>query len=684
MIALELDCEQREAVEAPFDACLAIMGAPATGKSTALAARAQRAQGRSGVEPLIVDRQRDLADYAVKILSDAGHDVTLIDDVEAELVFARACVPLFEMQWDELVSEQFDPEVPGLRTPQRFLGSAFRLIRRLRDANVTPAEFLAAALNGATEFYANPPNFSDPSLLVATKNTYHDSLAVDARELLRQHRREIDLAKILAKLYETYVSLAGQSGRMTRRDAVLAATNVLRENTKSADALRERYGFAFVDDAQDLTAAEIGLLQAIFGDALDSVTLCGDPASAVALARRTQPEAIFALAKRHVKLQAVHRKARLEVQRLSGPEQEAAFIGDTVVDWIASGVPPERIAVVFRSVRNVELYERALLDRNVATAISGDVNLFADRRALDAIALLWSVHDPFRHDWLMRALSGALGLSDASLVALCSEPPDPQRALFTFDEEPPPTVRSSRWNAKRDLRLGWNVIRGDVDDALSEDAAQRVALFRTRREAWLRLVGSADFATLARAVWREALPREGDYDSARARTQQLILRRLLHRLNAYVAERPQTQLGDVLMYAEQRLESDLEGCEDLDAGPGFVQMLNVEAAQGRQFERVIVGNVRPGAFPLWYAPEAFLFSPKLGMIPKENVGDARASRTAKFSYYMFRNKAPQHYNDRERRALRYAMARATNTVLVSAWGTPTRGITAPELLEELR
>lgn len=666
------------------DACAGIFGAAGTGKSTELAARIRRAQSSHGGEPLVADSRRSIAHYALEILRNAGRDVTMIDDVEAEFVFARACVPLFEMQWTEFVGDQLDPEVPGLRTPARFLTSAFRLIRRLGDADVTPAQFLAAALTGATDFYANPPNFSDPSLLVATKNLYHDSLAVDAPELKRQHRREVDLAKILAKLYEAYVALVAQSGRMTGRDAVLAATKYVRETPQQAQLLRDRYRFAFIDDAQDLTAAELGLLRAIFGDALAGVTLCGDAASAVSTSRRTQPEITFSAAKQHVTLRDVHRRPRVEVQRLSGPSQEAAFIGDTVVEWIASGIPPERIAVIFRSVRNVELYERALLDRNVAAAISGDFNVFSDRRALDALALLWNVEDPFRHDWLMRTLSGALGLSDASLVALCSDPPDPQRVLFTFDEEPPPTVRSSRWNAKRDLRLGWNAVRGEVDDALSPDAAQRLAHFRGQREEWLRIARTADFATLARTIWRQALPRDGAYDSARARTQQLILRRLLHRLTVYAAERPQARLGDVLAYAEQRLESLLESCEDLDAGAGFVHVLNVEAAQGRQFERVIVGNVRPGSFPLWYAPEAFLFSPKLGMIPKENVGEARASRTAKFSYYMFRNKAPQRYNERERRALRYAMARASNTVLVTSWGTPTRGITAPELLEELR
>ena len=133
------------------------------------------------------------------------------------------------------------------------------------------------------------------------------------------------------------------------------------------------------------------------------------------------------------------------------------------------------------------------------------------------------------------------------------------------------------------------------------------------------------------------------------------------------------------------MESDLEVVRGrLRRVRGFVQILSVEAARGREFDHVVVANVRPGAFPRWYSPDAFLFSPRLGMIPKENVGDARASRTAKFSYYMFRSKAPQHYYDRERRAFVYALRRARKSVLVTASGEPTRGTTAPEFLEELR
>jgi hypothetical protein len=72
------------------------------------------------------------------------------------------------------------------------------------------------------------------------------------------------------------------------------------------------------------------------------------------------------------------------------------------------------------------------------------------------------------------------------------------------------------------------------------------------------------------------------------------------------------------------------------------------------------------------------------MIPKENAGEARSARTAKFSYYTFRAKLVQRYNEKERRAFKYALRRAREIALVTASGMPTRGITAPEFLEELR
>ena len=146
---------------------------------------------------------------------------------------------------------------------------------------------------------------------------------------------------------------------------------------------------------------------------------------------------------------------------------------------------------------------------------------------------------------------------------------------------------------------------------------------------------------------------------------------------------PDATLFEILEFARLRAASDLESCEDSDPN-GCVSVAAIDAVRGRDFDRVVVAGVRPGSFPLWYAPDNFLMSPRLGVVPRENVGDARATRTAKFSYYVTATKAAEKYYRREREALAYALARARERVLVTASGSPTRGITAPELLEELR
>ena len=142
LIALELNAEQRRAVEAPFEQCFAILGAPGTGKSTVLAQRIARVRAlHPHGDPLVLESPQSLEVYAGELLGSLGVATTVVDDVEAERTFAQACSPLFALQWEELARHQLDPEVPGLRSPQWFLESAFRLIRRLRDAAVEPARY---------------------------------------------------------------------------------------------------------------------------------------------------------------------------------------------------------------------------------------------------------------------------------------------------------------------------------------------------------------------------------------------------------------------------------------------------------------------------------------------------------------------------------------------------------------
>jgi superfamily I DNA/RNA helicase len=662
---------------------LAIVGPARSGKTTALLQRLEAARAGGYAAALVAGIEepapKRLHALALEVLKESGTPVRLIDDVEAEALFEEAAAPLLAME-TELLELQIDPEVPGLRTPERFLVSAFRLARNLAEALIAPDVFLERSLAGATEFYAHPPNFAKPELIAGTKNEHRDSLSVSTDELQRQYRREIDLAKMLAQLFRAYLRLLRERGLATGRDAVAAAVALLNDDGARAVRMRERYRLAFIDDAQDLTAGELALLKGVFGERLDGVTLAGDPNGEM---RGAGNHALDAIAKRLELTTAFSPPVAPRVTRPATPREEAAEIAAYVEGLLQDGADPSQVALLLRCADAATRYEEALLEREIPVRLLGDYNLFADRRALDALALLWNVHDPYRHDYLLRTLSNpAVNLSDASVAVLCGEPTERQTVLF--DEEParPPSGVQHR-DPMRGVRLARNVLEGERDAALSDLARERVQRWRTLRASWVEAQRTLPFETFARSVWSEGLAREGAPGSARFRAQQSILQRLLERLCTFLSVHPEASLGDLLADAERRAPSSLETCPYLESD-GEVAIVDVASARGRSFDHVVIPNARPGAFPRWYAGDAFHFSRRLGMVPRDNAGDAPTARTAKFTYYVHRVKAREHYIERERRIFAYARARARRTLLVTAFGRPTRGITAPEFLEELR
>ncbi len=709
MTDCDLTIEQRAAVEGSFEACIAIIGAPGTGKSRALEARRARAQTLfPQAQPLAGDASAAIGILAWSVLRAANAASRPIDDVDAAQVFEAAAIPLLALEWDEFTRLEIDPEVPGLRSPARFLDSAFRLFGKLRNAGIAPASFLEDSLAAATAFYAKPPNFAHPELLHATKDTYRDSLDVTDKELARQHRREIDLSKILAKLYRTYVDRLADSGLLTPTEAVARALALAAGNPALGPTLRAEIGYACLDDAQELGANDLALLRAIFGDELTGVTFAGDASSTLGSFRGARPEATFASASQTFMLRAQVRspialelaarqlcashekpdardvEPALHVHRAKSPQHEAVTIAEWVRARLAEGTPANRIALLFRSVCDVHAYESALLDREIPSQTGGDFNVFTDPRALDALALLWNVWDPFRHDWMLRTLSiPPMALSDSTLALLCSEPSDNQTTLLLSEADAAPLVRPSRWDPKRHVRLGWNVTRGDRDADLNEIARARVRHFRDLRNQWIAALGTQPLDRWIERVWNDGLARAGAPGSARALAQEHILASLHSRLCALLPAMPGATLGDLLESVALRAESTLE-TSDTKGDERFVRILSIDAARGLEFDHVVIADARAGSFPRWYVPDTFLFSPKYGIVPKDNVGDATAARTAKFTYYMHRSKARDHYNAQERRAFIYALRRARKSALVTASGRATRGVTAPEFLEELR
>jgi superfamily I DNA/RNA helicase len=711
---------------------VAIAGAPGTGKSVALAQRAAlaarelaaheraivsaasalsaRRLARDFADPRILCAP--LGDVAFAVLAShaedfgATADLAAIDDARAEALFSRIGVPLFALDWDEFVSAELDPEIPGMRAPERFVASAYRLIRKLRMAGMSPEAFVQAALHGATAFYGRPPNFANLELIERTPAKYRDSLRVSASELARQHAREVDLARILGRLYEAYVNRLNEHGCLTRIDAIAEAARLLAERPAARAVSAARYRLAFIDDAQDLTAGDVRFLRALFGDALAGVTVAGDPEQRTLGFAGPRGEDLFARAEERIVLEEQRRsspgvvaaaRAALDPDgdpldvagaatavRFDSMQAEAAFVAGEVAQALASGVAPGEVAVIARSLRCMDPYLRALVARNVRVDPAGEGSLYAFADVEDALAALWSVGDPFRHDWLMRNLEAPwLRLSDASIALLCSEPADAQTALFTERQESE-DERGRRWDRRRDVRLAWNVLRGERDGDLSATARERLAAFRAARRHWIAYARHASPGALARRIAADTAL-AGRLDDAAGHLRAGLVERLLRDVEAFAADRPRSTLLDYLEHVDRvaRADDDLLRVDPHDANA--VALLGVEAAKGREFARVFVVDARSGAFPRYYVPDTFGFAPRYGMIAKENVGEgATTARTAKFTYLQYKLDVPAKYYAEERRALYCAMSRARERVVVSASGRATRGRSAPEFVEELR
>jgi superfamily I DNA/RNA helicase len=728
LVASDLDTEQRRAREHPADGDgLALVGPPGSGKTHVLLVRAHELAMKTGRPTLLssaaecaVARLRERAEASAVACTTLGalafeilglqrrvdgdaRPLELVSDARASHRFERVGAELFALEWTEFAAAELDPEITGLRAPERFAATAFRLMRKLRAALVSPEEFKASGLRGAADFYGHPPNFASADLLVETPAKYRDSLRVDARELERQRAREIDLVKILARLYASYAHDVETTGEFTHADAVYAATHLVRARTDLREATRARFGAACIDDAQDLTDGEVALVAALFGERFTSVTIAGDEHQRVRgfgggarLGAFKRTPVTIALTGSHRGSRAIADAARIAIgapvapasfdgvtlYRAETQREEARFVAGEVARAIARGIAPQRIAVVARNLACAHPYIDALLARDVPADPRGQANLYAFPAVLDAIAALWAATDPFRHEFLLRNFEAPwVRVSDASVAVLCAEPAVAQPLLFELpgDGEDDPI---NRWDRKRDLRLGRNFTRGDADTGLTDDARSRIEAFRGACERWQRAARSLDTPELARLILAETslatLPH-----GARGRFERALIERLIDAIDAFAERAPLGTLHDFLEHAERIAGAEGDVLTIAPRDRDAVCVCDVETLAGASFDAVFAVDVRAGAWPRYYVPDAFLFTPKHGMIPKDNVGDAGAARTAKFTWASGRLKFRNAYNDEDRRAFYVTATRAERALCVTAWGRATQGKNTPEILSEL-
>jgi DNA helicase-2/ATP-dependent DNA helicase PcrA len=347
--------------------------------------------------------------YGDRLLRDHALEAGL-SDRSTVLSRAEQIILLREHLFD-LPLDRFRP----LGDPTRFLSALVTLIGRLRDEDVTPAAYLAAAEELARRAAAAPGN---------------EPLAEEAA----RHAE-------LAATYAAYERLLRGTDRIDFGDQVTLALRLLREHPTVLEAERARYRYILVDEFQDTNHAQWEMVR-LLAQPHGNVTVVGDDDQSIyrfrgaALGnilgfRAAYPRAGSAVLvdnyrSRQPILDAAHRlianndpdrlearegldkrlRARLRFDRAepaSGPIELLSFTtgsdeADAVADRIAASLRSGRRAgdhaILVRGNRDADPYLRALNMARIPWRFSGTAGLYRQPEVRVLISFLRAVNDP--------------------------------------------------------------------------------------------------------------------------------------------------------------------------------------------------------------------------------------------------------------------------------------------------
>ena len=255
-------------------------------------------------------------------------------------------------------------------------------------------------------------------------------------------------------------------------------------------------------------------------------------------------------------------------------EQEAEAVADLVGELGARGYAWPEIAVLFRSLTEVEPYRAALAARGIPAHLVAGRGFFAHDQVADTLALLALVENPYDEAALVRVLASPyVAASDDDLVALRRRAGDPDR----------------RWPSEGALAPAARAL--DATRPALEAAEALRPLLRERG-----LPGLVEAAAAARGYDLAVL---GLPDGARRHAN---LRKLVRMAADFAAVRGPDLRGFLAMLGRMAEAGDQDPGEatvvdpDLDA----VRLATIHAVKGQEYPAVVLADAShglPGTYP---------------------------------------------------------------------------------------
>lgn len=704
---MRLSPPQKQAVEAPSSGVCLINGLPKSGKTVALAARAAALAPQG---PIVIWCSHESGAHAMRdalaavnapaeiwagtapqyllgllrshyALAGVHPQVSAGGESAARAIVEHAAAGLLDLTWSEVNAPNFDFNLPGLSRPDAFLDEAAVLIRQLRSARITPEAFARGCQAGVTAFYGDEVEAAlaksrDRSVLERSSRRGREALGVSPAVLQAQRRAERGLGLVLARLYREYILAARTAQLLSDEDIIDECVRWLVEDSASARSIASSIAALLLDDAEDAHAGVADALTTLTAAGLRSMTLAGWENAAIDGLNGRRSALRVLPASTTVTLAPLGDQPIPSTvsNRFTSEAEEVAHVAVSIANLLREGVAPRDIAVLTRSADAAACYEERLA--TFGLPVDPPLERFAAPREIDDwLALAAVLDDPLDQAHLLRVLAAPmLGLSDASIFALCEDPQTvTQLALGVGvgDE------RRREATAAAKKTLARNVFEGAVDDRLNETARDRIVRLRTAIAGWRADLAKAPAWEVARSLahlggfirhWASA----PEYRQARLRDD---CQRVVEALAERAAVDPARTLNELV----HDFEDGMLVVRPADRSPRAIACDTITSVKGLHWRHLFVVGLAYERFPRVYVSRKMAFSRTYGLIARENVAPG-AAQTAKFAWYYARFDAKALYLAEERRALAYGLSRGTRSASASGFGTPPRWAKDADLL----
>jgi DNA helicase II / ATP-dependent DNA helicase PcrA len=529
---------------------------------------------------------------------------------------------------DEALEARLDPFVVPVAPADRLA----MLLERVDELTLAVHDFAGNPANLLASVIARIDRLKDA--MVTAEEVSRWAAELPAGDERAEREREF------AAVYAAHDRMLREQGALDFGDLLLRVVGLLQDKPHVRARVAARWRHVLVDDAQDLELAGLRLVVAL-GAEHGGLTAAGDDDCAVRRGRGAAPRNLRALAAELPGASSVRleRSLRAPAAVLAAADAVVAPIEDRVAKpaaappggsvrlWrcaneraqaqgtaaeierlVRSGVAPDEIGVLVRSVRNEgQTIAVALEERALPYALAGATAFFQRAEVKDVLAWLRLLVDPGDAGAVVRALA---------------RPPVELRAIDL--------ARCVQIARRRKLDMVGALVAATESPQIPPEARERILGFlKLHRSAAGALDTSRPDLFVHRLIDRLGLRRQQLFAAQADVVERLVsLARFGELATAYVRRAPQATGREFARYvaavAEAGLHDDEEGAGE--ARHGAVSVMSMHAAQGREFRHVFVLGLQSARMP--GARRRFAEPIPAALLHEELAPDTRAEHVA--------------------------------------------------------